>query len=277
MNWAWFSRLRRDYSTQPIEVAIETLALCNARCTFCPYPTLERIGTKLPDEVLERLIDEMATFQQPFHFSPFKVNEPLLDKRLIPACKAFNDKAPKGFLRLFTNGSALTDSNIAEIAQLKRVTHLWVSLNSHDPKEYEDLMGLKFEQTAKRLDNLHEKDFPHKVVISRVGLGDEFVYYVRERWPKFTPSIITKAAWIDYTDPQDTEIPDMPCIRWWELSITATGKASLCCMDGEAEYGFGDVTTQTLLEIYNHPTLKNWREQQPSRLGVGNPCRGCSY
>jgi hypothetical protein len=47
-------------------------------------------------------------------------------------------------------------------------------------------------------------------------------------------------------------------------------------MDGEAKYGFGDVNTQSLLEIYNHPTLKTWREGV-SRKTVGKPCATCTY
>lgn len=272
-----YSELQAHYHSQPAEVSIETQALCNARCTFCPYPTLERIGQKMPDELLARLLDEMATFEVPFYFSPFKVNEPLLDKRVIPLCRAFNEKAKNGYLRLFSNGSALTEKNIEGIAGLKRVLHLWVSLNTHRPVEYEQVMGLDFEHTARNLDRLHAREFPHPVVVSRVGPDADFVRYVSWRWPKFRPAIIKRDAWIDYTSATSDEVPAEPCGRWWELNITATGKAALCCMDGRGEYGFGDVNNQTLLEIYNHPTFRAWRENMISRHEAGNPCNRCSY
>src|SRR5262249_27338104 len=35
---------RRPYLDYPQEVHIETLAMCNATCTFCPYPTMDRQG-----------------------------------------------------------------------------------------------------------------------------------------------------------------------------------------------------------------------------------------
>lgn len=270
-------QLRHYYHSQPNEVSIETLALCNARCTFCPYPTLERQGTRLPDALIDRLIDEMAAFEHPFHFSPFKVNEPFLDKRLLPICRKFSERVPHGTLRLFSNGSALTEKNIEGVAQLERVTHLWVSLNSHRPKEYEALMGLDFAHTAKCLDRLHARDFPHPVVVSRVGMDRDFMEYVAWRWPKFQPAIIKRDAWIDFTNADDLTVPASPCVRWWELNISATGKAALCCMDGEARFGFGDVTKQTLLEIYNHPTLKAWRDGMMDRRDAGSPCSGCTY
>ena len=150
-----YAELRQHYLDQPNEVSLETLAKCNAACSFCPYPTLDRIGTKMPDDLIHRLIDEMSEFRQPFALSPFKVNEPLLDRRLIPICEEFNRKVPQGFLRIFTNGTALTDENINAVNRLGNVIHLWVSLNSHIPDDYERLMGISWKRTTDRLDALH--------------------------------------------------------------------------------------------------------------------------
>lgn len=269
--------LRRYYLDQPHEVAIETLAQCNAACTFCPYPTLERQGERMPDELLARLLDEMAGFRTPFYFSPFKVNEPLLDKRLIPLCERFERDARLGNLRIFSNGSALTDANIEGIAGLKRIAHLWVSLNSHDPDEYERLMGLKFDVTARRLDRLHAREFPHTVVLSAVGYPNApFVAYCRERWPKFQTFVLRRTEWLGYTYPDDPTVPDTPCSRWFELSAMASGVVSLCCQDGEGKYPIGDLRRQTLLEVYNAPHWRERRERMLSRRLV-YPCSTCSY
>jgi hypothetical protein len=45
----------------------------------------------MSDDLIAKLIDEMATYDRPFHFSPFKVNEPLLDKRLKDICKTVEE------------------------------------------------------------------------------------------------------------------------------------------------------------------------------------------
>lgn len=278
---SYFSDLRNHYHSQPHEVSIETQALCNARCTFCPYPTLERKGTKMPDELLERLLGEFATFPLPFYFSPFKVNEPFLDKRLIPLCQKFNDTVPHGHLRIFSNGSALTDKHVEGVAGLKNVAHLWISLNSCDPEEYEALMGLNFENTAKRLDALHERRFPHEVVVSRVGHSQDFLDGARSRWPRFKAVIIKKDAWIDFTEADNPEIPDSPCGRWWELNISADGIVRHCCMDSgdNPTYAIGDVREQAMLQIYNSARWKERRERLMSRkqLDDCSPCNRCSY
>lgn len=276
------NELRQYYLDQPHEVSLETQALCNAACEFCPYPTIERKGQRMPDELISRLVDEMAEWTVPFFFAPFKLNEPFLDKRLLPLLRRMNLDVPKAALRVFSNGSPLTEKHLDELSEVRNVAHLWISLNSHVPEEYERIMQMPFERTAKRLDMLHGRDFPHEVVVSAVGYPNEpFVRYCRERWPKFKALAFKRDAWIDFTEPNDPEVPNTPCSRWFELSIMATGKVAHCCMDsGEDDrYTIGDVSKQTMLEVYNAPFWRERRERMLSRkqLDDRSPCNRCSY
>ncbi len=274
--------LRDNYMDQPAEVSLETLALCNARCEFCTYPELERVGEKMPDDLISRLIYEMSRFTKPFFFSPFKVNEPFLDKRVIEILQLINSEVPLARLRLFTNGTPITAQLIYDINDLNNVEHLWVSLNSTDPVQYEKIMKLPFDATARKLDLLHEfEEFRHRVVLSRVASLDhnengDFMYYCRNRWPKFTATLIKRDGWLGDINAPVANIPDAPCSRWFELSICATGIVSLCCMDGHGKYAIGDIKKNTLLEIYNHPFWRERREQMMSRKQIF-PCSTCSY
>ena len=226
--------------------------------------------------LLDKLIDEMSEFQLPFDFSPFTLNEPLLDPRFIDICRMV-EVTSLANLRIFTNGSPLTQRHIDNIAGLSRVKHLWISLNSHIPEEYEALMSIPFERTVKRLDNLHNQDFPHKVVLSTVGSDNqEFVEYCRNRWPKFTVSLITRSSWLGYTNPEIDIVPDIPCGRWWELSIMSNGIVSLCCMDGEGQFPIGDLNKQTMMEVYNSPFYRERRDKEMSRRDV-EVCKTCTY
>lgn len=278
--------LRRHYLTQPQEVSIETLALCNASCSFCPYGSLGREGTRLSSIVIQSLISQMASWKTPFYISPFKVNEPLLDHRLREICEQIEQEVPHAQLRLFSNGHALTEKNVEWIANLKKLPQFWVSLNSCDEIEYPAMMGakLQFKRVAEKLDWLQDlcraDQFPHEVVLSRVVTDDTkdwaFVNAVRLRWPRFRPFLIKRDAWIDFTRPSDAKVPHRGCARWFELNITAEGKAVLCCMDGKGEYPQGDVVEKSLLDIYNQPQLKERRERAFTRAGI-EPCQRCSY
>jgi hypothetical protein len=279
--------LSMDYLDWPYEVSVETFAKCNAACTFCPYPTLERQGVRMSDAMIDGIIEELKAHPFPFYFAPFKVNEPFLDKRLIPICQKVNAELPKAHLRLFTNGSALTDRHIAEVDKLERVEHLWISLNECDPVLYRETMALDFDRTQARLDALHqavaEGRFRWPVVVSRVRQAYfandadlAFKTFVEERWPLFTPFLIKRDGWIGYTEPNDALVPDRGCARWFDLSITATGVVSLCCMDGEGKYAIGDLNKSGLLEVYNAPHWRQRREMMQSRLDV-SPCNLCTY
>lgn len=266
----------------PMEVSVETMALCNAACTFCPYPTIDRKGEKMSDELLNKLVDEMISWDREMYFSPFKLSEPLLDKRTIPLCERINAQSEKIVLRIFSNGAALTPKNIEGLSKLKRVAQLWISLNTHIPEDYEKLMGMNFERTAKNLDYLHEQNFPHSVMLSTVGYPNEdFRRYCFYRWPKFESMAIKKDAWLGFTDAQVTQVPDTACSRWFELSVTARGTVAHCCMhDGVDEtYNIGDVNHQTLYDVYNAPRWRDRREQLVSRktLDKTSPCAQCSY
>ncbi len=272
----YFKEMQRHHMDQPSEVSLETFTFCNAACSFCPYPTLERQGEKMSDDLIDKVIDELAQFKSPFFFSPFKVNEPLLDKRLAGICQRVSDST-KARTRIFTNGAPLTQYHIDWIADLPRVEHLWISLNSHIPEDYQALMAIPFEKTAKRLDKLHGQDFPHKVVLSTVGFPNEpFREYCFERWPEFESVAIQRSEWLGYTHSQIDTVPTTPCTRWFELSIMSNGIAAMCCMDSEGQFPIGDINKQTLLEVYNAPGWRQRRQQLLNRQAYPG-CEICTY
>lgn len=269
--------LRRHYMDQPNEVSLETLARCNAACSFCPYPTLDRIGTMMPDEMIDRLIDEMSGWPLPFNFTPFKVSEPLLDKRLFRILDRVNERVPQANIRIFTNGSALTREKAEQLHTIDNV-ELWVSVHEPDAATYRSVLGIDQAHVVRNLDALHETDFRHPVYVLRVGAqgGASFREWVRGRWPEFQPVVVWQSSWLGHANPDVQEVPDTPCSRWFELSIMANGIVSLCCMDGKGEYPIGDLNKQTMLEVYNSPAWRDRRALMLSRREI-HPCSTCSY
>lgn len=225
----------------------------------------------MSDALIDKLIGEMSGWPK-FDFCPFKVNEPLLDKRLMPILERIENET-QADIRLFTNGQALTWKWIEQINQLDRLKVLWVSLNSVNPSEYQGLMGCSFEKVAANLDVLHDTDFMHPVVLSRVGHDERFVTYVQSRWPRFQPFLIKRDGWLGHVNPEFNEVPNRPCSRWDELSIMSNGIVSLCCMDGEGAYAIGDVNKESMLDVY-----QRWREAREgkTRLEI-EPCNRCTY
>jgi hypothetical protein len=284
-----FEKIRRSpHMDYPMEVHIETLAVCNAACTFCPYPTMDRKGDKMSDQLIDKIIADLKQIPTsvPFTIAPFKVNEPFLDKRIFSVCAKINEQLPSAWLRLFTNGSPLTEDIIEKICGVKKVTHLWISLNEVEAQAYEKLMQLPLDRTLSKLDLLHELvrqgRFPHPVMVSRVndGTGRDqiFLNFVQQRYPMFKPHLIGGRNWTGQVDVgTNARVPPTGCARWYEVSIMASGKVALCCMDGEGRHVIGDVNTQTVLEVYNSPGYRKMRQFTFSRKAAAAPCETCAY
>ncbi len=280
-------RLSR-YMDFPKEVHIETFAYCNAKCSFCPYPTMTRQGDKMSDALINKIIEDLRQIPADLEFAiaPFKVNEPFLDKRIFDVCAKINERLPAVQLRLFTNGSPLTRDIIERIVSIGNVTHLWVSLNEVDAQAYQNLMQLPLDRTLQKLDVLHELiqegNFPHPVVISRVADGSErdsaFGAFVQRRYPLFRAFLIGIGNWSGQVDvASGRRIPPVGCSRWYEISIMASGKVALCCMDGEGKHVIGDVNTQSVLEVYNSADYRKMRQFTFSRKSAAAPCDTCVY
>ena len=270
----------------PKHVHIETQAICNASCNFCPYPRLERKGEVMPTSMFEKIIDDLSDIPRlhTFQLSPFKVNEPLMEPRLYQFLELIRQKLPNAIPTLTTNASLLTDDHIQNLSK-QDLAYLWISFNDHRKNKYEEVMKLPFIRTVENLRNLHSAKksgtFKTRVVLSRVGDGtrddQDFVKWVNTEFPLFETSVFPRGDWMGQVDNKKSQSNlDCGCSRWFELSITATGRVALCCMDGQAEHPIGDVSINSVLEIYNSQSYRRLRVDLNSRQGI-EFCRSCSF
>lgn len=275
----------------PAHVHIETFAKCNGSCGFCPYTSLSRKGARMDDNLIEKIIADLCDIPHvhPLQISPFKVNEPFLDHRLFDILDSIHQRLPNASITLTTNASPLTAEKLKRLNQFTRIGYLWVSLNDHRQIEYTQTMGLDYHRTLDRLNLLHDYKisgtFKPRVVLSRVSDGSPvdvaFVTWVRANYPAFEVSLFPRGEWIGQIKSRQSagrpvKTPDIACMRWFELSITATGTVAHCCMDGHAEYPIGDVRTQHLLDIYNSRAYRRLRAGLTTRLHA-SPCSGCQF
>jgi hypothetical protein len=129
---------------------------------------------------------------------------------------------------------------------------------------------------------VRDKRFPHPVQISRVTDGsardEAFLSFVQQRYPLFKPFMIGGGNWSGQVDfATERRVPPAGCFRWFELSIMASGKVALCCMDGEGKHVIGDVNTQSVLEVYNSAGYRKMRQFTFSRKAAAAPCDSCVY
>jgi len=273
------------YMDYPLFVSLETQTVCNARCSFCPYPSLERLGNKMPDELIDKVISDLEAIPEDvqFRFAPFKVSDPFTDARIFEVVEKINRKLPNAMIDLYSNGASLTPARLESLRHIRNFQYLKISLNEHRKEFYERLMGLKFEHTLARLTHLHERlvkgELPFSVVVSKVcdyKHDEEFRGWVGERFPGFVVHTHRRSDWIGQVDVAGQAVPDIGCAMWFSLSITSTGIVAYCCMDGTGAYPIGDVSEQNALDIYNAPAFREVREKHMTRIG-GSPCGQCTF
>ncbi|MCR9257284.1 MAG: SPASM domain-containing protein [Alphaproteobacteria bacterium] len=282
-------RTRKKYLEYPHFVHLETITACNADCTFCPYSQLDRIGVRMPDSLIEKIVDDLSQIPSdiPIQIAPYKVSDPFLEKRLIWIIRLIQEKVPNASVSLITNGSAMTEKKLHELAALRNVRKITVSLNDHRPDVYEDLMKIPFGRTIDRLKTLQSfmrgHDTGFTATVSRISDGtsadDEFLAFCKDNFPDLSRMVAPRNDWISQvaTDTTAQSVPALPCKRWFEVSITSTGEVALCCMDGHGEWPVGDVKEQSVLDIYNQPRLRALREKIRSRTNAAAPCNSCTY
>ena len=284
-----FMQKHRDY---PLEVTIETTGNCNANCVFCPHHELERKNDYMSDGMFMRIIAQLKEIPgaHKFYISPFKVNEPLMDKQIFKRIDIINEQLPNAFIRLFSNFSMATDEHVKRIGLIKNLSDIDISLNSLDEKEYKALMGLNLGKTKRSVYRLPE--FVRKIGLemlvptisfSRVSqdAATDMAYHLAfyEEFKDYLdfvePQVIPRQEWIDYI-PSDTPLnQDRPCARWADINICCSGAVAFCCMDGKGTYPLGNIMESTALEIYNQPDRKRLRIECPNKSEV-TPCRYCS-
>ena len=273
------------YMEFPAVIGIETLSLCNAACSFCPYPTLARKGERMPDRQIARILDDIAGVpgRPPFQVNLSRVNEPFLDSRIWEIATEVERRFPEATHMLFSNGTPLTDDKLVRLASLRRVGFLNLSLNDHRPEAYQATMRLPFARTVERLTRIHEMKvsgalaFP--IIVSRVGddtaADSDFLSWVESEYPAFQGLVTVRSDWLGAVRAPTGPAPDVGCRQWFELHVLADGKEAFCCIDSDGRYGGGSVESRHVIhEVYGHPARRSLRGELPSRRQV-RICEGC--
>ena len=209
-------------------VEIETVNRCNGVCSFCPVNAKaeQRPYALMEDKIFKKIIDELAELKYDGRLAIFSNNEPLLDKRIIPFHKYAREKLPNARMHLYTNGTLMTREVFEELIQ-----YLDELIIDNYNQDLELIPASKMIQEyaqdnpeiMKKVTIVLRK--PHEILTSRGGDA-----------PNRTEVSIEK---------------NISCVHpFQQLIIRPDGKVSLCCNDPLGRSTMGDVTKQSLIDIW---------------------------
>ncbi len=192
------------------------------------------------------MIDKIAMELQEINFqgriSPFAINEPLLDPRIVEIVQKFRRSCPRAYISIISNGDFLTQGLLKELVASGLDT-LAISI---------------YESSA--IAKLQEK------LDSTWGLT-----FIDMRSPQYLEN-----------RGGDIKLQTKPvkgkCLRPSNmLVVKANGNVCLCCADMKAKVVFGNIKDNSLQEIWYGSEFCNVRNKlQESREGL-HLCENCSH
>ncbi|MGE5182479.1 MAG: radical SAM/SPASM domain-containing protein [Acidobacteriota bacterium] len=301
----------------PVMVAIETTNRCNATCWFCPITegskrppaepeALVQLGARknqavehdetatfelmkrplgtMDDGLFEKIIDDCRQFPLR-RIEPYLHGEPFMDRKILDRIQYINDKLPRTEVHIFTNGSLLTEKTVERLREL-RIASLLISLNTAVPEKYNSIMGLDWKKTFANLERVAEAHRSTKPVadrfVMRMTAPQETTDAEIVRFRRLARRMGARAVIVslhNYKGSIDSErpVPRFPCYFVNDLDILYDGNTALCCMDHDGDYSWGDVKQRSVLEVFNSPVAKRYRQlMREDRRAELTPCNQCN-
>lgn len=220
------------------EIEIETINRCNGSCPFCPVNVNEpqRPYAKMTNELFEKIIADLADINYKGQLSLFSNNEPFLDERILEFYQYAKENLPYATLSIFTNGSLLTYNKFIELIK-------WCDKITID--NYNDAQVVN-----ENLKEIYDYLQKHEELKLRVNFS-----------MRLQNQVLTSRGG-QAPNKKDTQFYNEICLLPYRmLVIRPDGKISLCCNDALGKYTLGDVSKNSIFEIWNSEEYSKIRRE----------------
>ena len=281
----------------PLKIHIEPTSFCNLRCPMCP----QSVGANehngfMEMDLFRKIINEAKDFTTEANL--FFRGESMMHKDIYEMIRVCEEAGIAAHIN--TNATLLRDEKIDQLLDA-RPSKLTISFDSGEPEEYEEMRkGAKFDHTLERVLQLlramktRSGKRPYMVmqVIQLWNSGyakgalpavpqhflDRFNGLPVDEWDTFWAH-----GWAGQMETSDfyTARPHgpkyFPCNWLWKsMAIYWNGKVPSCCADFAEDQIMGDLSTQSILDIWNSKEYQAIRQAHvDGNLEDYKLCRGC--
>jgi radical SAM protein with 4Fe4S-binding SPASM domain len=282
------SRIVSDY---PLLVDLETVSRCNLKCPMCPTVTDEfkekRVlpfkRGQLKYDLIEKVISEVAGKIYSLRLS--WIGEPSLHPKLINAIRLAKQSGIKE-VSFLTNGYRLHLDYFIKLAEAG-VDLITVSIDGMNEAYNQIRKPLKFEETLKKIQDISDYKKSNgldKPLIKIQGVWPAIRENPEGFYNTFVPivDLIAFNPLIDYLH-NDKDIvyeDNFTCPQHYQrVVIGSNGRAAMCSSDDFMDIDIGDVSTQTIYEIWHGKKFNHVRGVHEQSDGFKNlkPCKNCYY
>ncbi|MBI2236394.1 MAG: radical SAM protein [Magnetospirillum sp.] len=271
-----------DLPAFPRMLDIELTNTCNFRCLMCPTGNFSQKRAKgfMADETYHRLLDECAQHGAAIRF--IRWGEPLTHPRVVDYIRAAHDKGV--LTHVNTNGSKLDETMMEALIAIP-LDALKFSFQGVDRKSYGEMRNIDFFEElvatiARFREKRGERPRPWLQVSTTITYESrELVQAFKARLAPLADMLNVGRTVLEYVDvnavrlrPHELEElkrlkemesvikvhPECPEV-FDKLSVNWDGKVSACCMDSDDLMILGDLSRQSLKDIWDSDLLNHYR------------------
>ncbi len=234
------------------KIEIETINRCNNICSFCPVNALKdkRVPQQMTMELFESIIMQLVSLNYKGTINLFSNNEPLLDSLLLDRLKFAHDKLPNAYIFIYSNGLLMTPEKLMELLPYVDFLHI----NNYNTKPLLLSGHLALQQ----------------VLIANHVPEEKVEIHLRNK----NECLSSRAG----NSPNRASIAELssPCILpFSQMVIRPNGQVSFCCNDAYGEYTMGDVSHESLSDIWYGKYFNKSRELMLKGRSCQLPCKNC--
>lgn len=271
-------------------IAIETSALCNRHCIFCPNSGTARPDELMPWATITNIVEELQQLNFKGCVTLYNYNEPFRDKRILDIVRMIDMALPSACISLSTNGDYFkTKAKIAEAfeAGVRQITINIYSAADGSKNEKAVKAGImRAEARADLIDGwLDELGvdkrgslYTHAPRGSRRARVERKYGVVPGSGKLGQFELQNRSGNIDwFRAPLEEPLKKM-CVRPFRfMVVNYDGKVTVCCNDYHRDIEMGDVNKQSLVDIWNGERFNAYRVALLAKDRDIGMCRGCDY
>ena len=279
-------KVNLDY---PPYLLIEPVSACNFRCPMCFQ--IDRSFTKKPFmgvmdwNLFEKIVDE-ANEIGTGAITLASRGEPTMHPKLGEMLKYISTKKNIFEIKLNSNVSFLTEKICNQMFEADLST-IVISADHFEKKKFEELRkNSKFEKIIENVKMLHQirsSNFPNSMTEIRVSGVDYYknldVEKFREFWRPYCDNVSVSAAverWDTYNNKPEEDNLSTCSFLWDRMYVWFDGKCNPCDADYKSYLSYGDVTKNSIKEVWNGDKISNLRKMHLNKKrNQINPCDRC--
>ena len=295
-------RARRTRLAGPTTVQIQTIDRCNATCIMCPYSYAARPAAANPmeDALYLKILNELRRTGTVRHVLLMLQNEPLLDQKLADRVRLAKELLGRRVLTgTVTNGAPLTQGMIDRLSA-GGIDYVSVSIDAIREDTFARIRrGLDYNRVVENTLALCKHLGPARVSVrflrQRENEGEE------ETFAQFWRSRGIRVVFMEPTNRTGLvpffERIRKPHPRLWKklaypilnrfvsacpypfsrMSVLSDGRVIVCCNDWGPRDTIGDLSRQTLQDVWNGEKANRYRQLLwTHRVRESPVCADCS-